>query len=269
VVRAGLSRDYPFFDNGGLPIAFAHRGGALTGDNVGLENSMVAFQAAVSLGYRYLETDVHATGDGVLLAFHDHTLDRVTDRRGTIAELPYAEVRKARIGGREPIPLLADLLAAWPTVRVNVDCKSASAVAPLVRVIGEQRAAARVCVASFSPRRLHALRRRLGPGVATALGSVGVVALRFLPTDALRRLILRGGAQAAQVPVRHRGIAVATPSLIARAHALGKQVHVWTVDAPAEMERLLDLGVDAIITDRTDLLRDVYRARGLWPNRPG
>src|SRR5690606_18455297 len=103
------------------PVPLAHRGCSTDG----LENSMAAFQAAVDLGFRYLETDVHATADGVLLAFHDASLDRVTDMNGEIARLPWSTVARARIGGVEPIPRLEDVLGTWPQVRVNIDVKSA------------------------------------------------------------------------------------------------------------------------------------------------
>ncbi|MGH3472972.1 MAG: glycerophosphodiester phosphodiesterase family protein [Nocardioidaceae bacterium] len=255
---------YPYFDNGGLPIAFAHRGGALTGSNVGLENSMIAFESAIALGYRYIETDVHATADGELLAFHDRTLDRSTDRSGTIAELGYDEVRNARIAGRVPIPRLRDVLATWPELHLNVDAKSVGALKPLARVIQEERAWDRVCVASFSPRRLHRLRRLLGPRVASCLATWEVAALRYAPSTRLRHGVLRRAGQAAQVPIRAGRIEVVTPGFVDRAHRLGRVVQVWTIDEPEEMHRLLDLGVDAIMTDRTDVLKDVYEARGVW-----
>jgi glycerophosphoryl diester phosphodiesterase len=244
-------------------MPFAHRGGALTGDNVGLENSMVAFEAAVRLGYRHLETDVHTSSDGRLIAFHDSTLDRTTDGTGTVAELPYAAIARARIGGREPIPLLSDILTAWPSVRVNIDAKSDAAVAPLARCIDEHRAWDRVCVASFSAGRLRRLRSALDPRVATAYSALGVAALRVLPGRTLRRVTTLRGL-AAQVPLRRGRFEVVTPQFVERAHDLGTHVHVWTIDAPEEMNRLLDLGVDAIMTDRIDVLRDVFLSRGSW-----
>jgi glycerophosphoryl diester phosphodiesterase len=256
--------DYPFFDNSGRPLAFAHRGGALTGASIGLENSMVAFEGAVRLGYRYVETDVHATADGVALAFHDHTLDRVTDLTGAVADLPYAQVRRALIGGREPIPLLADALAAWPDLRWNIDCKARQAIEPLALVIEEQGAWDRVCVASFSPWRLSRLRARLGPRVVTSYAALGITGLRLLPTYRLRWLAVGPSGLAAQVPVSAGPLDIVTAAFVQRAHDLGKQVHVWTVDDPAQMSRLLDLGVDGLITDRADLLREVLAARGLW-----
>ena len=251
---------YAFLDHPG-PIPFAHRGGAAGG----LENTLAAFSRAVELGYRYLETDVHATADGVLLAFHDRTLDRVTDLVGRVAELPWTVVRRARIGGREPIPLLEDLLAAWPDVRVNVDVKHPSAVEPLVRAIRRTGAADRVCVASFSERRLAAVRRELGPGLCTSLGPRGVALLRAAAAHRLAAALARPGVPCAQVPDRLGPVRVVTPGLVRLAHARGQRVHVWTVDAAADMHRLLDLGVDGIMTDRIDVLRDVLVARGSWP----
>jgi len=261
-----LSRaaDHPFFDNGGRPLAFAHRGGALLGDERGLENSLSAFQTAVDLGYRYVETDVHVTRDGVLLAMHDPTLERTADAEGVLSELTYAEVATARIGGVEAIPRLEEVLTAWPELKLNIDAKSAASIAVLARLIAEHRAWDRVCVASFSPLGVHRLRAQLGPRVASAYSVVGVGALQFLPGRSLRRLCLGGVAQAAQVPVRKGRLEIVTATFLDHAHALGKQVHVWTVNSPAEINRLLDLGVDGIITDHVDVLRDVYVDRGIW-----
>jgi glycerophosphoryl diester phosphodiesterase len=262
-LRARRVTDFPFFDNAGLPMPFAHRGGALTADNVLLENSMRAFEVAVGLGYRHLETDVHASRDGKLVAFHDATLDRTTDGIGAVAALPYAEISRARIGGLEPIPLLSDILTAWPDVKVNIDAKSNLAIEPLAHCIDEHRAWNRVCVATFSAPRLLRLRRRLDPRVATAFSALGVAGLRTLPGRSLRGFVATRGL-AAQVPPRRGRFEVVTQAFVDHVHELGKQVHVWTINAPDEMHRLLDLGVDAIMTDRIDLLRDVFVARGIW-----
>ncbi|MGH8893443.1 MAG: glycerophosphodiester phosphodiesterase family protein, partial [Actinomycetes bacterium] len=172
-----MPETFAFLEHEG-PIAFAHRGGAADG----LENSLAAFGRAVELGYRYLETDVHATADGVLLAFHDRTLDRVTDRAGRVADLPWSTVRQARIGGREPIPLLEDLLGGWPDIRVNVDVKHPGAIEPLVEVVRRTGSLDRICVASFSEQRLAAVRRELGPLLCTSLGTRGVALLRAAAT---------------------------------------------------------------------------------------
>lgn len=242
------------------PLAFAHRGGAADG----IENSMAAFDRAVSLGYRYLETDVHATRDGVLVAFHDRTLDRVTDRSGSVAELPYAELARARIAGREPIPTLEGLLDAFPDARFNIDVKAAAAVAPLTRVLRRTQSSQRVCVGAFSDSRLTALRRALGPDVCTSLGPRQAARLRAsVPAGGFgARTLAR--YPCVQVPPTFRGVRIVTRAFVDLAHRLGMQVHVWTIDDPAEMRRLLALGVDGVMTDELDILRGVLTEQGSW-----
>ncbi|WP_055503921.1 glycerophosphodiester phosphodiesterase family protein [Nonomuraea pusilla] len=258
-----MSRRFAFLDHPG-PLAFAHRGGAAEG----AENTLAAFERAVALGYAYLETDAHATADGVLLAFHDHTLDRVTDRRGRISELPYRVVRGARIGGVHEIPLLEDLLGTWPEIRFNVDVKEAAAIAPLAEAVRRTDAYDRICLTSFSDERLALARAALGREVCSSLGPRGVAALRAAAaTSGYGRLLARlsrAGVPCAQVPVGFRGLRVATGPLVRTAHAIGMQVHVWTVNDPARMEELLDLGVDGIMTDNISGLRGVLERRGLW-----
>jgi glycerophosphoryl diester phosphodiesterase len=252
---------HPFLDHPG-PIAFAHRGGASDAP----ENTLAAFAAAVRLGYRYLETDVHATADGILVAFHDERLDRVTDRRGLIAELPWAEVARARVAGREPIPRLEELLEAWPQVRLNVDPKHDAAVEPLIAVLRRPGVLERVCVGSFSGRRLARLRAALGPGLCTSLGPRGVAGLRLDSWGApgAGALVAAEGADCVQVPVRRGIVPLVDRRFIRAAHRRGLPVHVWTVNEPGEMVRLLDLGVDGLMTDRPALLREVLAARGQW-----
>jgi glycerophosphoryl diester phosphodiesterase len=245
------------------PIALAHRGFSLAG----LENSMVAFQGAVDLGYRHVETDVHATADGVAIAFHDPALDRVTDTTGRIASLPWSQVRQARIGGTEPVPTLAEVLHAWPDLRVNLDIKAADAVEPAVAVIEREHAHDRVLVTSFNDARRRAVLARLSRPVATA-GGTGVV-VRFLAGVRARSpwLVARAlrGIDCLQVPERQGRVGVVDETTLAAAHERGVAVHVWTVDDPGEMRRLLDLGVDGLVSNRADLLREVLTERGQWP----
>lgn len=256
--------DFAYFDPGFLP--YAHRGGAHYPPNLHRENTAYAFGQAVALGYRYLETDVHATADGVLLAFHDPRLDRVTDRRGLIAELPYAEVKDALIGGLEPIPTLAELFTQFPQCRFNIDAKSEMAVDLLADTIEEFEAHDRVCVSSFGVQRLYRLRRRLGPRVASAASMRGVAWNRFAPL--LNRLI-NTPAPALQMPVDYpvlgRARRILTPALLDVVHRAGKLVHIWTIDDAAVMNELIDTGVDGIFTDRIDTLKTVLTRRGLWP----
>lgn len=251
-----MAREFAFLDQPG-PIAFAHRGGACDAP----ENTMPAFEHAVRLGYRYLETDVHVTADGVLLAFHDETLDRVTDQVGRIDQLPWARVRRALVDGREPIVRFDELLAAWPEARINVDPKHDGALDALVESLRRADAVDRVCVGAFSDRRLARVRALVGPRLCTSLGPRGIARLRVasyrVPCGPLP-------APCAQVPLRHGRIPLVDRRLLAAAHQRGMQVHVWTVDDRAEIERLLDLGVDGIMTDRPAVLRQVLEQRNQW-----
>ena len=251
----------------GTVLAFAHRGGAYHPDLEGLENTLQAFRHAVDLGYGYLETDVHATKDGVLLAFHDTVLDRVTDARGAIAESTYAEVQRALIGGSEPVPTLAELFDEFPDARFNIDLKAPGAVAPLVSFIDERAAWDRVCVGSFSGRRLRRFRRLSRGRVATSASPGEVAAYRLLPSPVARvvtGLPGLGRPHVLQVPHRAGRLTIVTPGLVHRAHRAGVQVHVWTIDDPDEMKVLIDRGVDGLMTDRTDILRAVLTESGRW-----
>lgn len=247
---------WPYLDHPG-PLAFAHRGGA--GDWP--ENTMAAFEHAVGLGYRYVETDVHVTSDGVLLAFHDDHLDRVTDRVGEIAALPWSEVARARVDGRAPIPRLDELLGTFPELRVNIDPKHDTSVDPLVEVIRRCGALDRVCVGSFSDRRLRRIRRRLGPRLCTSGGPAEVARLRL---DGRTGRVHRRPFACVQVPVRFRRTTLVDAAFVRAAHRAGLQVHVWTIDDADEMRRLLDLGVDGLMTDRPAVLRDVLARRAQW-----
>ena len=255
--------DHPYFD--APPLALAHRGGAHDPAGLARENTLAAFEAAVAAGYRYLETDVHLTADGVLIAFHDDELDRVTDGHGRIAQLPWDQVSRARIDGTEPVPTLRELLRALPRARVNIDLKADGTPEATLWALRELRATDRVCIGSFSSARLRRFRRLARrDGVATSAGPLGVAALRLLPAAVSRWLHTPGLAY--QVPVWHRllgvRIEVVTPGFVQAAHAIGRQVHVWTINDAAQMHRLFDLGVDGIVTDRLDVLAQVLAERG-------
>lgn len=255
---------HPFLDHP-APLAFAHRGGSLEVE----ENTMAAFAHAVALGYAHVETDVQATRDGVAVVFHDDTLARMTGEDVRVDALDWAELRARRTRGGNAIPRLDELLAAWPGLFVNLEAKADAAVAPMAEVIARAGALGRVCVGSFAPRRTAEAVRRLGPGLLWSPAHAGVLSLWLrgwgLPAP-------RPGFRVVQVPTHHRGIAVVTRGFVRAAHASGVQVHVWTVDEAAEMERLLDLGVDGIMSDRPTLLAGVVavrRERAVPPSLPG
>jgi glycerophosphoryl diester phosphodiesterase len=250
---------FPFLEHGGT-LAFAHRGGA----HEARENSMAAFAYAVGLGYRYLETDTYATRDGKLIAFHDHELHRVTDAYGKVEALTWAELRNARIGGTEPIPLLDDLLGAWPDVRINIDPKHDAAIEPLITLIKRTGMRDRVCIGSFSDARIARIHNAFDGRICTSMGPKSVLRLkgasRGLPTWPFREAC-------AQVPTEAYGIRVVSRAFVKEAERRGLQVHVWIIDDAAEMHRLLDLGVHGVMTDRPQVLKDVLVARGSWAGR--
>lgn len=258
------ARDFAYFDLTG-PVGLAHRGGAFYRPNMGRENTIAAFRRAVDLGFRYIETDVRATADGAVVTFHDDRLERVTDGRGLLREQSYDQINQARTVGDDTIPLLDEVLEEFPDTRFNIDCKSDIVVDPLVEVIRRHAAIERVCIASFSGRRLARVRQELGPRLATATGTPGVAGLRMAPLTLSR--VLRSRAPVLQIPCRHEiggaMVTLITPRLVRRVHALGKQVFAWTIDDPEEIRRLLDLGVDGIVSDRIDVLREVFAERGL------
>ena len=255
-----IGRRFAYLD-APTPIAFAHRGGAAHGT----ENTAAAFARAVSMGYRYIETDTHATADGVAVVFHDHTLARIAGRPERIGELRWADLAEVRVGGEPVVPRLVDVLDAWPQVRFNIDVKADSAVGPTLAAVRAAGALDRVLLASFADARTARMRAAVGPDVATSLGSRGVTRLWLASRAGRGAAGLAGRVAAAQVPVRQGPVRVVDERFVRYAHGLGLQVHVWTVDAPDRMNELLDLGVDGIMTDRIDILRDVYTARGCWP----
>lgn len=223
---------------------------------------MVAFAHAYDLGYRYFETDVRASSDGVVYAIHDEALDRLSGASDTVMSLTSESIDLQRLDQREPFARLEALYEAFPDARLNIDVKSDDVVEHTCALVEASGAIERTCLASFSHTRLAEVRRRL-PAVATSASAREVAMVKLLPLRLLRAL----GHPAfvcLQVPVNRGPIRVVTPRFIRRAHSLGLQVHVWTIDDAAEMRRLLDLGVDGIITDRTDVLKDVLVARGSW-----
>jgi glycerophosphoryl diester phosphodiesterase len=221
---------------------------------------MVAFAAAVALGYKYVETDVHVTSDGVLLAFHDHTLDRVTDMTGSLGELPYERVRQARVGN-EPIPRLEDVLGAWPDLRIHVDAKHLAAAVPLVAAVERTGAHDRVCIGSFSDRTVMALRRLAGGRICTWMGRLEILGLRLASFGVP---VPRTAAGCTQVPVRQGRLPLLDRRFVETARRRGVGVHAWTINDREQMEALLDLGVDAILSDRPALLKQVLVDRGTW-----
>ena len=245
------------------PIRFAHRGGAALAP----ENTMAAFQKSFDLGIRYFETDVHLTADDVVVVFHDHELDRLTNGTGKVEDWQWQDLLHLdngfhfKVGGDYPfrgrgerILRLDEALSTFPDVHWNIDMKHSSVVEPLAHVVIEASAEERVLAASFFDHRIRRFRRATGGHVATSAGPAETAKLalsaRLGRTTSIK-------ADALQIPER-----VVNGRLVEAAHDSGVQVHVWTVDDPAAMHRLLDLGVDGIMSDRPDTLVQVVADRG-------
>lgn len=239
----------------GLRI-LAHRGLSTAAP----ENTLLAFRLALENGATHLETDVHATGDGVAVISHDPTLPA---GGSALNRLSMAQLARVDLGHGQTYCSLAEALAAFPRARFNIDVKSASAVLPAAQAIHAQGASGRVLLTSFSEARRRRVLRAV-PGAATSASARGValmvLAVALRQQWALPR-ILRG-VSAVQVPERAGRLRVVTPWMIERMHRFGVEVHVWTVNEPARMRRLLGLGVDGLVTDRCDL------AAGLVTGRP-
>ena len=259
---------HPFLAaDAGRPRAIAHRGGR----HGGPENTLPAFAAAVALGYRHLETDVHATADGVLVVSHDPTLARVVGRPDAIAGMTAAEVAAVRVGGEVALPRLEELVDAFPDAFLTVDMKADTAVAPMLRLLARRPALLeRLCLGAFSDRRIAAVRAAHGRDACTAAAPREV--LRLVTAVRLGRRVRRPAADVVAVPERWggdgvdpvRGPRVADARFLARAAEAGLAVHVWTVNDADRMARLLDLGAAGLVTDETVRLRDVLAARDAW-----
>ena len=236
------------------PLAIAHRGGA----GLAAENTLEAFRRSYHLGIRYLETDVRLTHDGQLVAFHDAWLNRVTSASGRLRARSLADLAGLRVLGGGPVPSLASLVYAFPDACFTIDVKDASVIDPLAVLLRTDGLAARVCVAGARGRWLQLLRELVGPQLCTALPWRDLAHLASRPRGSY------GAARFAHIPLRLGRVPVFRDDLVGRAHDAGVRAIVWTVNDPDTMHRLLDHGVDGIITDRPDLLREVLVARGQW-----
>ena len=237
----------------------AHRGFALEAP----ENTLLAFEKALAVGVTHLETDVHSSSDGVSMISHAPDLPRLAGRPARVGQLTAAELRAIDLGRGQGFCSLAEALDAFPEARFNIDIKSADAIAPTVAAIRDARATDRVLIGSFSPGRRLAVVRRL-PGVATSISSRGAIAAVSAARTpgggpALRRILRH--VHAVQLPLSVLRMPTMTPRTIAAFHAAGVEVHVWTINDEPTMGRLLDLGVDGLVSDRADLAMGVLARR--------
>ncbi|MGV8851327.1 MAG: glycerophosphodiester phosphodiesterase family protein [Rhodoglobus sp.] len=240
------------------PRVLAHRGLAVDVP----ENTMLAFAKAVAAGAQYIETDVHSSLDGTAVVAHDPSLSRVAGRDIKVEQLTMAELRRIDLGDGQGFCSLSEALDAFPETRFNIDVKARGAVSPTVRAVLDMSAVNRVLVTSFDEKRRADTVQQL-PGVASSASAqrflLGLLSAKTGVSPAMRRAL--SGLVAIQVPEKALGLRVTTQRVIQRVHALGLEMHVWTINEPQRMRHLLDLGVDGIVTDRADLALEVVASR--------
>lgn len=237
----------------------AHRGGALLSENIGIENTMEAFRNAIELGFEYIESDVQASRDGEIFCFHDDDLARLIGRPGRFIDFDSAEIKNALVGGKATVPTLDEVLETFTETKFNIDLKHPATIQGTIERIRKHNATDRVVLASFSHSTLTRA-RQIAPEISTSFSTREAALLKF----GLVKRATAGGAIAAQVPFRHRGITVVTKRFVRRAQKHGVQVHVWTIDEYLEMHKLLDLGVDGLVSDQIDVLKSVLIEREQW-----
>jgi glycerophosphoryl diester phosphodiesterase len=238
-------------------IAIAYRGGA----SVHPENSMAAYAHAVSLGYRFVKTDVQATSDGVALAFQDPELDNATDRSGNIGELDWSEVRQAKLwNGETPAPLV-DLLSGWPGVAFALEPADDNAIEAMLPAIRRTGAWNRVCIASLSGQRLALARRLSEKPICTTFAKAEIFRLPLaaygIPVGDFESPLL-------QTPLRFGAVKIVDRFLVNCAHRRRLRIHAQVINQEDKMVELLDLGVDGIVSEQTALLKQVFVRRGIW-----
>ena len=238
-------------------IGIAHRGGRFSG----AENTMEAFENAISLGYKYIETDLHITKDQQLVVFHDYNLDRLTNASGPLHNYTLKELKTLKINNKFQIPSLNDLFKTWPDIFFNLDAKSNEVIIPLSNYLKKNKVSDRVCVGSFSGSRLKKIRSIFGPKLCTSASPLEVLKVRMYSYG---MPITKIEANCLQVPKTYYGIQIVDKLFLKAAKSLGLKVHVWTVNDKQSIEKLLDLGVDGIITDETLLLKNILEKRKVW-----
>ena len=247
--------DHPFFaDDGPLPLA--HAGGGLEE----VENSTAAFANAVRLGYRHLDIDLQATSDGVLVAHHDDSLQRLTGVDAVMSELTWQRVSELRLANGEPLARFDDLVETHSEALWNIELKDDASIGPAIDLIRSRDLHRRVCLNTFNDLRMRRIRKaaaELEPAYSTPIAStLWLKAASWVPF-----LPYRTSADCTQAPVEDRGIKVLDERFVDRAHRAGLGVIVWTINEAEEMRRLLDIGVDGILTDAPTVLKTVLDGR--------
>ena len=239
------------------PVAIAHRGGS----NSGIENTMEAFENAINMGFKIIETDIQITKDKKLVVFHDLTLDRLTNTKGLVKDKTWNELKKIKILGKYSIPLLSDIFDKWPKIKINIDPKNDECIDYLISFLREYNYFEKICIGSFSGKRLQRLRKEFGPKLCTSAGPFEVLKLKLF---SLINLSISIDANCVQVPLKYYGINIIDKNFIKFCQSQNLMVHVWTINDILEIERLLDLGVNGIISDNIEGLKKIFKKKNYW-----
>ena len=250
-----MSYIHPFFEDS-MFAGFVHRGGA----EESTENTLEAFQYSANMGFTYMETDVQASCDGEIVVFHDSDLKRMVGINKRIIDLTYKEIRKIRLDEKFQIPSLNDLLSSFKELKFNIDIKTNEAVEKTIQIISSHKAFGRVCLASFSSRRLDKVRKLVDDKYCTSMGMREVFKAKI---GSLGLPLHHPKGACAQVPKSQWGIPLVTKKFIDYLQGKDKFIHVWTIDEEEEMDQLISLGVNGIMTDRPKVLKKVMEKHGL------
>lgn len=235
------------------PHLLAHRGLSQHRSDID-ENSIAAFEEAIRQGATHIESDVHATKDGIAVLFHDDDLERVAGLPLKISELTFSELSELSLTNGSKVPSLKQVLEHFPQLRLNLDVKAQAGCEATAEVINELQVHDRVLVSSFSRSRKLATLKQLTKPVATSASSTEVLGLWL--THMLFGLGFSAIAKnfdAIQIPRRVGILRLDTARFIARARDSNLEVHFWTVNHPAEGEALIAMGATGIVSDRVDL----------------
>ena len=235
----------PYLNYEGLEV-LAHRGGSMESS----ENTIESFTYSISLGCKYIETDVQLSSDGKVYIFHDDTLKRLTGKNITFNNLHSSEIDKIILFDNCKIPLLEEVLKIFPNTFFQIDVKTDEVALPALKVIHKNNSQDRVCIASFSSSRLKIV-REMYPDICISMGPKEIIQLLLASFGIYRKKV---NGDCLQIPIYQYGIKLVTKRFVNFIQSKDLKVIVWTINDPKEMQRLIDMKVDGIITDKPKLL---------------
>lgn len=229
---------------------FVHRGDTSSY----IENTLEAFKSAETLGYKYIETDLRETKDGKIITFHDANIKRITGSNITINRSSLSDIRMRRLPKNETIPTIDEVLEELPDSYFNMDLKVSNMEEKVLKKIKSHNALDRICLGSFNSKTIKKI-NVLEPKIITSMGLAQVVKYKFFNIKSNSKLI--------QIPISWNGIKVITKRFIEKLHNDNFKVHVWTINKEKEMQRLIDMGVDGIMTDNAIGLMNAMKKNSL------